>query len=172
MGSSPYNLPLDLNPAIGDRIQSKIDSEAIAQEVRLATITRTKAMTDETQSILAANREFYRAFEKKDLEAMSAIWSKGTGCSCVHPGRGMIRGWDAIRTSWEKIFSQADYLEIEIDSAFVEANGNIAYVTLTENVMQVTRRRRLQAQSIATNIFEAMSGRWYLVHHHGSPLLR
>ncbi|WP_413162010.1 hypothetical protein ACL6C3_24590 [Capilliphycus salinus ALCB114379] len=34
-------------------------------------------MSDE-QEVLAANKAFYRAFEKKDLEAMSAVWSKGT----------------------------------------------------------------------------------------------
>lgn len=53
--------------------------------------------------VLAANDAFYRAFEKKDIEAMSHVWSQGTGSCCIHPGRNAMRGWPAIRTSWEQI---------------------------------------------------------------------
>jgi len=60
-------------------------------------------MTDE-QDVLAVNQAFYRAFEKKDLEAMTAVWSKGTGSLCVHPGPKAPGGWDAIRDSWKKIY--------------------------------------------------------------------
>ena len=52
----------------------------------------------------------------------------------------------------------------------VEVSGDFAYVVLVENVMQVAGSRRLEAKSIATNVFERMGGQWYLVHHHGSPI--
>jgi hypothetical protein len=58
-------------------------------------------MTDERTEVLAANGAFYRAFEKKDIEAMSAVWSQGTGSVCIHPGRNALRGWKEIRSSWE-----------------------------------------------------------------------
>ncbi|MDJ0731742.1 MAG: nuclear transport factor 2 family protein [Crocosphaera sp.] len=32
--------------------------------------------------------------------------------------------------------------------------------------------RRLEAQSMATNSFRKMAQKWYLVHHHGSPIMR
>ena len=128
-------------------------------------------MTQEHRAILEANQAFYRAFEKKDLEAMSAIWSQGTGSLCIHPGRNALRGWDSIRSSWEKIFRNTNYLEIETEILTIETNGNLAYVVLLENVLQVTGGRRSQAQSMATNIFELMAQKWYLVHHHGSPLI-
>lgn len=127
-------------------------------------------MTDE-RDILAANEAFYRAFEKKNIEAMSAVWSKGTGCLCIHPGRNALHGWEAIGSSWEKIFKNTQYLEIEITVVTTEVNGNLAYVILVENLLQVSGSRRIQAQSMATNIFERMAQRWYLVHHHGSPLI-
>lgn len=126
----------------------------------------------DAQEILAANKAFYRAFEKKDIEAMSVIWSKGTASLCVHPGRKVIQGWDAIRSSWEQIFNAAQYLEIDIQIISTELNGDIGYVVLVENVLQVVGRRRLQAQSIATNIFARMANQWYLIHHHGSPLIQ
>lgn len=127
-------------------------------------------MSDE-QEILAVNQAFYRAFEKKDLEAMSAVWSKGTSSLCIHPGRKALRGWEEIRDSWEMIFRATKYLEIDTDPISTEVNGNIAYVVLIENVLQISGNQKIKAQSMATNIFEQMGGKWYLIHHHGSPIM-
>ncbi len=128
-------------------------------------------MSDERTEILAANEAFYRAFEKKDVEAMSAIWSQGTGSRCIHPGRHVTRGWKDIRYSWEQIFKNTNYLEIDTEIISLEIRDTIAYVIVLESVLQVSRGRNIQAQSIATNIFERMASSWYLVHHHGSPLM-
>lgn len=128
-------------------------------------------MTTERE-VLAANDAFYRAFEKKDIEAMSAVWSQGTGSLCIHPGRNALRGWKEIRSSWETIFRNTKYMEIETEIIVTEVRNNIAYVVLVENLLQVSGGRRVQAQSMATNIFELLAQKWYLVHHHGSPLMR
>lgn len=129
-------------------------------------------MSDERTAVLAANEAFYRAFEKKDIEAMSAIWSQGTGSRCIHPGRNVIRGWKDIRYSWEQIFKNTNYLEIETEIITIEVRETIAYVIAMEKVLQVSGGRRINAESIATNIFERMASAWYLVHHHGSPIMR
>jgi ketosteroid isomerase-like protein len=121
---------------------------------------------------LAANQAFYRAFEKKDLDAMRSIWSQGTSSVCIHPGSAVLRGWEQIETSWQQIFRNTAYMEVEIDVIAADLSGNFAYLVLTENLLQVVRGRRIEAQTIATNIFELMSGKWYLIHHHGSPILR
>jgi ketosteroid isomerase-like protein len=128
-------------------------------------------MTNERE-VLDANDAFYRAFEKKDIEAMSVVWSQGTGSLCIHPGRKVLRGWKEIRSSWETIFRNTKYLEIETEIIATEVRNNIAYVVLMEKLLQVSGGRRVQAQSMATNIFELLAQKWYLVHHHGSPLMR
>jgi ketosteroid isomerase-like protein len=122
--------------------------------------------------VLAANAAFYRAFERKDIETMSAVWSQGTGSFCIHPGSNILRGWKEIRTSWEQIFKNTAYIEINTDIIATEITEKIAYVVLRENVFQVVGGRRLEAQSTATNIFQFLGDKWYLVHHHGSPILR
>ncbi|MCL6752766.1 nuclear transport factor 2 family protein [Nostoc sp. CCCryo 231-06] len=122
--------------------------------------------------VLAANAAFYRAFERKDIETMSAVWSQGTGSLCIHPGSNILRGWKEIRTSWEQIFKNTAYIEINTDIIATEITDNIAYVVLRENVFQVVGGRRLEAQSTATNVFQFLGEKWYLVHHHGSPILR
>lgn len=128
-------------------------------------------MSDEQTSVLEANQAFYRAFEKKDITAMSAVWSQGTGSLCIHPGRNALRGWREIRPSWEKIFQHTKYIEIETEIVVTEIRQQLAYILLIENLLQVSGGRRMQARSMATNIFEQMGQKWYLVHHHGSPLI-
>lgn len=128
-------------------------------------------MSNEQTAVLEANQRFYRAFEKKDIEAMEAVCSKGIGSLCIHPGRKALKGWETIRQSWLQIFKATRYLEIDLDVMSVEVSGDLAYVVLVENVMQVAGDRRLEANSMATNTFERMGGQWYLVHHHGSPIM-
>ena len=126
-------------------------------------------MTD-LSAVQTANEDFYRAFEKKDIDAMAAIWSHGIGSLCVHPGRPALKGWSDIRESWVQIFKHTQYLEIDLEVISTEVQADMAYVVLVEKVMQVSRGRRLEARSMATNVFERMGDRWYLVHHHGSPV--
>ncbi|MEO0867030.1 MAG: nuclear transport factor 2 family protein [Cyanobacteria bacterium J06642_11] len=128
-------------------------------------------MSNEQDAVLEINQAFYRAFEKKDMDAMEAVCSQGIGSLCIHPGREAIKGWDAIRQSWMQIFKATRYLEIDLDVVSVEVSGDLAYVVLVEKVMQVAGSRRLEAKSMATNMFERMGGQWYLVHHHGSPMV-
>lgn len=127
-------------------------------------------MTDQA-AVLETNAAFYRAFEKKDLEAMAAVWSQGSASVCVHPGRDVLRGWEQVKTSWTGIFRNTKYLEIDTTVIKVEVTGSLAYVVLVETVLQVAGGRQNRATSIATNIFEYMGDRWYLVHHHGSPVM-
>ncbi|MGD1949412.1 MAG: nuclear transport factor 2 family protein [Leptolyngbyaceae cyanobacterium] len=127
-------------------------------------------MSNAQAAVLESNQAFYRAFEKKDIEVMEAVCSKGIGSLCIHPGRKALKGWEDIRQSWVQIFKATRYLEIDLDVVSVEVSGDFAYVVLVENVMQVAGSRRLEAKSIATNVFERMGGQWYLVHHHGSPI--
>ncbi|NES72295.1 MAG: nuclear transport factor 2 family protein [Okeania sp. SIO2D1] len=80
-------------------------------------------MTDEKQAILTANQAFYRAFEKRDIETISSILSKGIGTVCIHPGRTAIRGFENIRNSWDLIFKNTNYIEIDLDIVTTEING-------------------------------------------------
>ncbi|MEO1764920.1 MAG: nuclear transport factor 2 family protein [Cyanobacteria bacterium J06629_18] len=128
-------------------------------------------MTEQRSEILAANEAFYRAFEKKDIEKMSEVWSQGTGSLCVHPGWNILRGWKQVNNSWVKIFENTPYIEINTNVISIEIRENIAYVVLVENVMQVIKGSKMEAQSLATNVFELLGGKWYLVHHHASPVM-
>ena len=127
-------------------------------------------MTEKIE-VTKANEAFYRAFEKRDINAMSLVWFQGATSYCIHPGTQVIKGWEDIRKSWDLIFKNTTYLEIDTEIVSIEAGSSLAYVIVIENVMQIAGGRNLKAQSLATNIFQKMAQKWYLVNHHGSPLM-
>lgn len=131
-------------------------------------------MTDlsDKETVLASNEAFYNAFSKRDITAMSLLWWQGTSSLCIHPGGRVLIGWEMIRASWESIFQNTDFLEIELEIIKIEIDQALAYVVVGETVLQSSRGRKLKAQSMATNIFQKMAQKWYLVNHHGSPIMR
>lgn len=127
--------------------------------------------SDDKTAVLAVNEAFYRAFEKKDIQSLSQLWWQGSGSSCIHPGGKMLKGWEKIENSWRAIFQNTSYLEIDTEIMTTEVGNDVAYVVLLETVLQSSRRQTVKAQSIATNGFVKMAQKWYLVHHHGSPIM-
>ena len=61
-------------------------------------------MTD-SDAVLAANLEFYRAFTMRDLGAMDALWARAAPVACVHPGWPALSDRDAIMESWRNILA-------------------------------------------------------------------
>ena len=131
-------------------------------------------MTNPTDKeiVLASNQSFYRAFSQRDLKKMTALWWQGSTSICIHPGSSPILGWDEIKASWESIFQNTASLEIDTEIVSVEVDRALAYVVLREIVLQSSQGRRMKAQSIATNVFQKMAQKWYIVSHHGSPIVR
>ena len=124
------------------------------------------------EAVSAANRAFYDAFNNRNIEEMNRLWWQGSTSLCVHPGGRVLMGWDTIQASWQSIFNNTDSIEIDVEVIKVEVDTAIAYVVVRETVLQSSRGRKLKAQSTATNVFQKMAQKWYLVHHHGSPIMR
>lgn len=122
--------------------------------------------------VIIVNQAFYRAFEKKDIQGMGLVWFQGNSSCCIHPGGEILQGWETIRNSWDLIFKNTEYLEIDLELVSVEVSNEIGYIILKENILQISRGRKLQAQSVATNTYQKMAQKWYLVSHHGSPIMR
>ncbi|MEM9271559.1 MAG: nuclear transport factor 2 family protein [Cyanobacteria bacterium P01_F01_bin.143] len=131
-------------------------------------------MTDSSdkEAVLAANKSFYDAFSSRDLKEMSRLWWQGSTSLCIHPGAQVLSGWEAIRNSWESILDNTNSFEIDIEIIKVEIDQALAYVVVQETVLQSIRGRKVKAQSIATNLFQKMAQKWYLISHHGSPIMR
>lgn len=130
-------------------------------------------MTDlDREMVLATNQAFYDAFSDRDLKAMTSLWWQGGTSLCIHPGGSAILGWEEIKASWDAIFRNTDALEIDVEIVKVEVDRALAYIVVREIVLQSSGSRKMKAQSIATNVFQKMAQKWYLVQHHGSPIIR
>ena len=126
---------------------------------------------DETAEVEEANARFYRAFESMDLAEMEQVWSHGDYVRCVHPGWSMLSGWDIVRQSWEALFKDSREMRFSLSEVAARVDGNVAWVTCTENILSEAGGNISVTSVLATNVFERQGGEWRLVLHHASHIL-
>ena len=126
---------------------------------------------DEAALVAEANARFYRAFESLDMAEMDQVWSHADHVRCVHPGWCLLAGWEAVRQSWEAIFTGSGEMRFSISDVSAHVDGELAWVTCTENILSHTRDQIAVTVLLATNVFERRGGDWLMVHHHASHIL-
>ena len=127
---------------------------------------------EDAKEVARANLAFYRAFEALEMARMEAIWLSEPYVKCVHPGSEMIVGFDGVMASWRSIFQHTEKISFSVHDIDVRVQGDLAWVTLTEAVETHFSANERGTVVAATNVFERRSGRWFMVLHHASPLLR
>jgi ketosteroid isomerase-like protein len=126
---------------------------------------------DDPAEVEEANAGFYRAFESLDLARMEEVWSHSDHVRCIHPGWCLLSGWPAVRESWEAIFKGSREMRFSISDVDVHVNGDLAWVTCTENILSHARGQIAVTAILATNMFERRGGEWLMIHHHASHTL-
>ena len=129
------------------------------------------SLGDDIAEVEEANARFYRAFEGLDLQEMEAVWARGEQVRCIHPGWGLLVGWEAVRTSWETIFTNTAEIRFSLSDVAVQVEGNLAWVTCSENILSQVRGNISVTSLLATNLFERQGDAWLMIHHHASHLL-
>src|SRR5712664_2125901 len=99
------------------------------------------------------------------------VWAHGEHVRCVHPGWGLLTGWDAVRQSWEAIFKHSEEMRFSITDINAYVEGVFGWVTCTENILSETRGKISVTSVLATNNFERSAGEWRMNHHHASHIL-
>ncbi|HMQ25326.1 MAG TPA: nuclear transport factor 2 family protein [Acidimicrobiales bacterium] len=123
---------------------------------------------DDEAAVLAANQALYDAHERRDLVAMIEVWEHHDRVVCVHPGWPILRGWAAVEESWRRILHGPGRNQFILTNAEVTVAGDLAWVTVDENVMAGGAAGTVAA----TNVFaRADDGGWLLVIHHGSTVV-
>ncbi len=125
---------------------------------------------EHSKSVARANREFYRAIECLDLDAMRTVWSGEARAKCIHPGWELIAGPESILASWEAIFANTDSIRFDITDLEIEVLGDLAWVSNVEKIHSVVGAETYVAEAVATNLFSRASGEWKLILHHASPV--
>ena len=124
-------------------------------------------MTTDLESVAAANKAFYAAFEARDLAAMSMVWEHSDRIVCTHPGWASLRGWGQVAASFFALFQNSQHLQFILTEETTEVAGEVAWVAVDENILQSTNATTVAA----LNLFvRDDAGDWRMVAHHASPV--
>ena len=122
------------------------------------------------QEVTEANAGFYRAFETLKLDAMERVWAKDADIQCGHPGWRIVRGWGPVMESWKRIFENTPSMQFTLTDVKVEVRGELAWVTLYENLTSMIEGQNYSAAILTTNMFQKTSEGWRMILHHGSSV--
>jgi ketosteroid isomerase-like protein len=119
-------------------------------------------MTD-SDAVLAANLEFYRAFGARDVPAMERLWAREAPVACIHPGWPALAEREAIIESWRGILANPEAPRIACFDERVLIYGDTALVICEEELAGGTL--------IASNVFVREGGAWRIAHHQAGQLV-
>jgi ketosteroid isomerase-like protein len=115
----------------------------------------------------AAEHAFYAAFAYADVDAMMSVWDDVPYIICVHPMGPQLIGPEAIRDSWWQIFRDGLPREFELEGQNAIEDSSIA-VRVVQELIRIPGVAYANQPVIATNVYQYMRERWYLVVHHAS----
>ena len=101
---------------------------------------------------------------------MKSVWAFNDSVTCIHPGWEVIRGYEVIIGSWEKIFVGSENLEIKLSEIKVSGDGPMIWVSCQENLFAMSMSGVQVSKVHATNLFEKIQDQWKMVLHHASSV--
>jgi ketosteroid isomerase-like protein len=111
---------------------------------------------------------FYEALQSGDIDRLMACWSDDEEIVCVHPGGPRIVGVQAIRATFEAIFSNGNIRAWPEQVRRVDALASAVHNVL-ERVEVMTDNGPTNAYVLATNVYHKTAQGWRMVAHHASP---
>eukprot|EP00878_Enallax_costatus_P010002 GHUV01010440.1.p1 GENE.GHUV01010440.1~~GHUV01010440.1.p1 ORF type:complete len:214 (+),score=29.90 GHUV01010440.1:172-813(+) len=155
-------------------LRQKLDAAVADEDYALAANLRDtlqQRQTDAKLGIEDANAKFYDAFRSGNMKEMPRVWGQGDHVQVVHPGAACIAGRDLVLESWASILRgiRPGAFKIELEDVRVFALSETQGLVTCVEVMDADDSR---GRTIATNLFELQNGKWVMVLHHGSPLIR
>lgn len=127
-------------------------------------------MTQDEKEVAKANESFYSAFESLNVQQMESVWAKDADIQCGHPGWRILRGWKPVMESWQRIFENTPQIRFMLTDVAIEVRGELAWVTLYENLNSSLEGQNVAAMILTTNIFRKGPDGWRMIHHHGSSV--
>ena len=117
----------------------------------------------DTDAVLSANLEFYRAFTNRDTAAMERLWAAEAPVVCIHPGWTPLAGRAAVLQSWRDILANPESPHVMCHDDRVFLYGDMAIVLCEEELDT--------GHLAATNIFAREGDQWRMVHHQSGPIM-
>lgn len=86
-------------------------------------------------AVEAAHRDFYDAWERGDLAAMTSAWLDDDEVACVFPGSEPVRGAAAVREQWSELARLTPGIQFLFEEVHVSLRGDVALLTCLENAV-------------------------------------
>src|SRR5215471_20649967 len=119
-------------------------------------------MTADEEKVVEANKNFYRALQSLDLDAMEAVWLQEEWVRCLHPGWDMLEGWEAVRESWQQIFESTKFLRVSVGVQWARVEKEVAWICCTERISSAAEGRFETAYVQSTNLYMLRGENWRL----------
>jgi len=140
-----------------DQLQAAVEAEEYMEAARLRDELQLLTLDSEA-AVLAANREFYEAFQARDIERMARLWHEGPHSCCVHPANSPVHGHEAVIDSWERVFRGGNVEQISCERPSVAIRNGVARVVCYEMINDA-------AHLVVNNLFEHTSDGWKIWYH-------
>jgi AmmeMemoRadiSam system protein A len=122
--------------------------------------------TDAFATPQAAEKGFYGALERGDLEAMLSVWADDEGVVCIHPGGERLQGRTAVDRSWRDMLAGQPIMRFDLEDVNYTGDAKLSIHTLRE---RISVNGQLAGVALATNVYRLGEDGWRLLMHHTSP---
>jgi len=119
-------------------------------------------------SALDALIDFYRAFNARDLEGLTANWAAGDAPSMDNPIGGIRRGWTSISEGYGKLFGGPATVRVTFHDFTSQGGSDWHLFVGREKGSCKTPKTTIDLRIRTTRWFTKIGGLWRQLHHHGS----
>ncbi len=117
---------------------------------------------------LLALVDFYNAFNNRDMDKMSKNWAQTDEIAMDNPIGGIKRGWNEIRSVYERIFTGPAKVYVEFYDYTIHETKEMFYAVGRERGEFRIGDTVVPLAIRTSRIFKLFDGQWRQVHHHGS----
>lgn len=118
--------------------------------------------------VFEALHQFYEAFNGRDFELIEQNWLNSEEIAMDNPLGGIKRGWDELKTIYQRIFSGEaevyveyyDYTIVKFEGGFCAIGRERGHVNFNNQKLELTIR--------TSRVYKEVDGRYRQIHHHGS----
>lgn len=118
--------------------------------------------------VLQALAQFYAGFNARDLKKVGESWAQLDESSMDNPLGGIKRGWEEIRSVYERLFTGPATVYVEFYDYTIHEVGDIFYAVGRERGEFRVGEMIVPLAIRTSRIFWRIDGVWKQVHHHGS----
>lgn len=117
---------------------------------------------------MQALTQFYHALNSRDLSLMHQNWANSAEAAMENPLGGIKRGWDEIKTVYEKLLNSGASYRFEFYDHTLHETADLFYVVGRERGELALSGQPLSLAIRTTRLFlRDVNSMWRQVHHHG-----